>query len=344
MQNEKEIKTENWERIARYLSKETGPDENSDFEAWLSQNDENLSEYDKARQLYHKTGLMYQSKRFDAGLAYQHIVHLIDQDKSGSSLKIKRFGQLYTRFYKYAAVVLFAVLLGITGYYLTGNKPSEVVFSEVKSTDLPVNEYILPDGSKVSLNKGSKIVFPETFDNEIREITLEGEGFFEITHNPNQPFVIHAGKSKIKVLGTSFNVNAYSDNSTVEVVVKTGKVMLNGSGIEIAENNSVYLTAGEKGTFFKKKNTIEKSTNTNPNFLSWKTHDLEFDKMPLSEVAACIENLYSVDIQLDESLSDLKLTAYFENKPVDFVLNVIKITFNLELTNHETVYNFKPKK
>jgi ferric-dicitrate binding protein FerR (iron transport regulator) len=236
------------------------------------------------------------------------------------------------------------VLLGITGYYLTGNKPSEVIFSEVKSTDLPVNEYILPDGSKVSLNKGSKIVFPETFEKEIREITLEGEGFFEITHNPNQPFVINAGKSQIKVLGTSFNVNAYSDNSTVEVVVKTGKVMLNGSGIETAENNSVYLTAGEKGTFFKKKNSVEKSTNENVNFLSWKTHNLEFDKMPLPEVISSIENLYSVDIQLDESLTDLKLTAYFENKPVDFVLNVIKITFNLELTNNETVYNFKPKK
>jgi hypothetical protein len=90
-----------------------------------------------------------------------------------------------------------------------------------------VLNYTLPDGTKVSLNRGSKISYPSTFEGQTREITLQGEAFFDVAHDAQHPFIIHAQGADIKVLGTSFNVNAYSKQ--VKVWVKTGKVQVKKS-------------------------------------------------------------------------------------------------------------------
>ena len=96
---------------------------------------------------------------------------------------------------------------------------------------------------------------------------------------------------------------------------------------------------------FNSSKILEKSVNTNPNFLAWKTHDFIFEDVPLSEVFTCLENVYHVNIDVQEpELNDLLLNAQFDKKSIDFILNVVGITFDLDLTAEKEKYTFSSHK
>jgi ferric-dicitrate binding protein FerR (iron transport regulator) len=198
----------------------------------------------------------------------------------------------------------------------------------------------------VALNSNSKLVFPKQFTGNTREVTIYGEAFFDVKPNREKPFIITAGNAQVKVVGTSFNVCAYPENETVEVVVKTGKVQVtNKIGEVLSDANQVYLVPGEKGTLFIKSSILEKSQNSNPNYLAWKTRDFVFNDIPLDEVFQCLEKTYHVKIQVtDPELNALKLNAQFDKKPIDFILNVVGLTFNLELSVENEQYTFSSHK
>jgi ferric-dicitrate binding protein FerR (iron transport regulator) len=107
----------------------------------------------------------------------------------------------------------------------------------------------------------------------------------------------------------------------------------------------VLLVPGEKGTLYSKSNLLEKSVNANPNFVAWKTHDLIFNEVPLKEVIQCLEKVYHTDIQLLEpELNHLVYTGHFDQKPVDFVLDVIRLTFNLNLSEKNEQFTLSSRK
>jgi ferric-dicitrate binding protein FerR (iron transport regulator) len=107
----------------------------------------------------------------------------------------------------------------------------------------------------------------------------------------------------------------------------------------------VLLVPGEKGTLYSKSNLLEKSVNANPNFAAWKTHDLIFNEVPLKEVIQCLEKVYHTDIQLLEpELNHLVYTGHFDQKPVDFVLDVIRLTFNLNLSEKNEQFTLSSRK
>jgi ferric-dicitrate binding protein FerR (iron transport regulator) len=180
----------------------------------------------------------------------------------------------------------------------------------------------------------------------VREVFIDGEAFFDVKPNPDKPFIIHAGNAQVKVLGTSFNVCAYPNTETVEVVVKTGKVQVNNVNPESGnEYKEVILVPGEKGTLYNSTNVLEKALNPDPNYIAWKTRDLVFNEVPLKEVFKDLEKVYHVEIQVsDPKLNDLLLEAQFDHKPVDFVLNVIQITFDLDLKKENEQFTFSERK
>lgn len=116
-------------------------------------------------------------------------------------------------------------------------------------------------------------------------------------------------------------------------MVKTGKVELIRKNKQNTTLSHVFLSPGEKGTFFNANNKLEKVINSDPNYLAWKTHDLIFNETPLYEVINCLEKAYHVSIQLEtDSLKSQLYTAHFDKKPIDFVLNVIQMSFNLDVS------------
>jgi len=246
----------------------------------------------------------------------------------------------------FVSPIIFAVLLGSAGYYFGFRNKVTEVYSEIISAEKQViSEYTLPDGSVVALNSNSKLVFPNKFEGETREVTIYGEAFFNVKPDASKPFIINAGNAQVKVLGTSFNVKAYPGNETVEVVVATGKVQVSGkTGPDEINKNKILLVPGEKGIVTGNGGLTEKMENNNPNYLSWKTHDFVFNEVPLRDVISCLENTYHVDIAMSQpELNDLKLTAHFEDKPIDFVLDVVRLTFNLELSEENEQFTFSAR-
>lgn len=343
MKNEKNIEFFNRELLAKYLINEVNPIEKSEVEAWLNQSEGNREELEQNRKMLDSIDAFYKAEDFNSVAALRKVQLKMRTSQLRVVHKNTVRREVISRFYKIAAVVVFAVLLGSAGYYFGFKNKVTEVYTEIISTEKQViSEYTLPDGSVVALNSNSKLVFPNKFTGEIREVTIYGEAFFNVKPDASKPFIINAGNAQVKVLGTSFNVKAYPGNETVEVVVATGEVQILGK-TDSEENNQskILLVPGEKGIVTNKSRLAEKMENNNPNYLSWKTHDFVFNEIPLHEVISCLENSYHVDIEVSQpELNDLKLTAHFENKSIDFVLNVVRLTFNLELSEENEQFTF----
>ena len=287
------------------------------------------------RKMLNKVDNYYKAKSFNANAAWKNIHSKIDPAQLKVIERKKQRKEKIAQFYKYAAILVVAILLGSVGYYIGFKDKMPVTINQIASAEKQIlNEFVLPDGSVVTLNSNSKLQFPKHFTGNTREVTIVGEAFFHVKPNPEKPFIINAGGTQVKVLGTSFNVCAYPETKTVEVVVKTGKVQVIRKNGELSGTaNKVFLIKGEKGTLYNNSNLLEKSVNTNPNFLAWKTNDIVFNETPLKEVIRCLKKVYHIEIQLAEpDLENRQLTAHFDKKPIDFVLDVIRLTFNLELT------------
>ncbi len=335
-----------WELVTRYLNNETNLQEKEEVEAWLNHSEANREALEQIKKMLCKIDTYYQAKKFNANAAWTNVHAQISPLKVKYVQHKKKRKEVLAQFYKYAAIVIIALLLGSVGYFIGFRNQVPAIYSEIISAENQVlNEYELPDGSVVTLNSDSKLIFPKKFKGDIREVSIIGEAFFDIKPNPEKPFVINAGNAQVKVLGTSFNVCAYPGAETVEVIVKTGKVQVISKNTDMyAENKEVFLNTGEKGTLFTSNHILKKSVNANPNFIAWKTHDLIFNKVSLQEVIRCLEEVYHIDIIVTEpGLNDLIYEGHFDQKPIDFVLDVIRLTFNLELSVENEHYTLSSR-
>lgn len=345
MEKKKDTGNFEWELVAKHLVNETGSREKSEMEAWLDQSEENRALVEESQKTLEKIDTYYQTKKFDPGAAWKNVHAQISPSKAKSIQLKKTRKEVIAQFYKYAAIVVVALLLGSIGYFI-GFRNQVPVYNEIISAENQVlNEYVLPDGSVVALNSNSRLEYPRKFRGDIREVTIVGEAFFDVKPDPEKPFVINAGDAQVKVLGTSFNVCAYPGDETVEVIVETGRVqVIHKTDDLLAETQEVFLTPGEKGTLFVGNKLLEKSVNTDLNFLAWKTRDLIFNKVPLHEVVRCLEKVYNIEIEITEpELNNLLYEGHFDKKPVDFVLDVIRLTFNLELTVENEHYTLSSR-
>jgi transmembrane sensor len=196
----------------------------------------------------------------------------------------------------------------------------------------------LADGSLVYLNKNSEITFSKKFGRKNRALSLKGEAFFEVKRNEHIPFVVSTYKTTTRVLGTKFNI--YSDGSgQVKVSVASGRVEFSAP----EQHATVKLAAGENGLFSPSREGIQKESNTDPNFLAWKTGVLTFSNTPLSEAFLLMQQQYAHVFKLDSLRADLPtLTTTFDNVPLEAVLEELNLLLNTKnVTRNDTVY-FKP--
>lgn len=233
---------------------------------------------------------------------------------------------------KIAAIFMLAVTISYFAYsYINKNTHAGMQLAET-FTDTKIKQVELPDGSTVFINKKSNLYYPKTFTREKRMVEFEGEAFFEITKNPNQPFYIKIGNKEIRVLGTSFNVNTNFSSGRVEVLVETGKVKFYVPGNAKKE---LFLNPGSIGAI--DKNSATKTVNKDPNYLSWKTKYFDFSKGErLDKVIATINKAYGVNIVMENPGFAKRTMAYtvYDNKPLGMVLKLICQSHMLEKEVH----------
>ncbi len=237
-----------------------------------------------------------------------------------------------------AASLLIIIGLGITMLYLnnTGVLSGKIVVSS--SSGERNKEVSLPDGSKVFLNRNSELSYFKNPEKSSRNVSLKGEAFFEVQHDPSRPFIINAGKASVKVLGTSFNVLTNNSSNAVEVFVKTGSVMLSdSSGIQ-----NIVLEPGYIGTMDSKSSA--KAVNEDPNYLSWNTDLLVYKNTLLDKVFADLKKVYNIDVVADNpEILKNPLTATYEKEPEETIIQLLCTTFTLSYKKDGAVYHLSKK-
>lgn len=200
--------------------------------------------------------------------------------------------------FKVAAVLLPILLLSGLGFYLNRQTDlfSGTTYSEVYVPKGEDARIFFQDGTEVFLNADTKIRYPNRFGLRKREIYLEGEAYFNVASNRSRPFVVHAQHTETEVVGTSFNVRAYGNSNTIEVVLDEGRTAFH------VHQNSYPMLPGQKIEYDKSTGRITLRNLINPSNASlWKKNVLHFYDTPLAEVIKELERRFDVQFHVQDA-------------------------------------------
>lgn len=234
------------ELLFRFLNQETSKRESLGIQEWLSANPENTKRLDHLREIFELSG---QSLNNDAITAdWNAIESGFHAPESRRNLQTS----LSVRLARIAAVLLLLVGSGLMWFFQSNTHV-------IRNKDLYAKCVFLPDGTQVDLGPGSKLVYGNEFLDSNRVIRLTGEAYFDVTSDPDHPFIVLAGPARIKVTGTRFVVIAPPRSEEVEVNVKSGIVLFYNSDTMNKNSFRMGLVAGEKGIFSPALNRMDKS-------------------------------------------------------------------------------------
>jgi ferric-dicitrate binding protein FerR (iron transport regulator) len=323
-----------WNLLAKYMAGEAGEKEVRKVTDWIGNDTGNQALYNEIQTEWNIMDMM--NKRFDVDNAWNKLQNRILNAEEPELLKDmhsfrKPAGRLPS-FVRMAAVFLFLAAVGAALVYIARQTHN---VSLVASYNEKGKEVTLPDGSVIFLNSASSVSYSNQFGKNSREITLKGEAYFEVTPDKTKPFVILANNAQIKVLGTSFNVDANDAKNKVEVYVTSGVVELS----EIADhNNKVLLHPGNSGTINNRN--VSMTSNGDVNCLAWKTGDLTFLGTRLNDVASVLNETYNVHIVIREpGIDTTRIEGSYQNDPLDHILRVICTQNHLNIVkSDDTIY------
>ena len=270
--------------------------------------------------------------------------------------------------YLLGSLAIIAILFaGLVYYYqyTDENKVKEIqANNEISTRYGSKSNMVLPDGTKVYLNSGSKLTYDKNYGTDIREVNLTGEGYFDVIKNPKKPFIIHTSNINIRVLGTAFNVRCYPDEKntetslvrgSLEVTVKNGqqKIILKPNEKLIVSNpnndtKKENAAGNNKGTLGE-NNIIELShvslldIDSSIIETSWVNNRLVFRSETFEQIATKMERWFGVNIQFaNDKLKGLKFTGVFEKETVDQALKALQLTtfFSYKI-NKDSIVIFK---
>lgn len=220
--------------------------------------------------------------------------------------------------------------------YLTENKPGEkLVYNSLIVPRGKIFKIILSDGTKVWLNADTKISFPQKFlaTEVTRTVILDGEAFFEVAHNKNQPFIVKSNDLEIEVLGTRFNVSSYASSDEISTTLVEGSVKINHSKDSIA---GLILKPSYQAAFNKNTEKLETFAVNTADFTAWMDNIILFKNEPFKDLILKIERTYNVSIinQIPE-LENERFTGEFDNESIEDVIKTFasRLDFRYKIEN-----------
>jgi transmembrane sensor len=311
---------EDWELITKHLRGELSDNDKKAFEVWLKADVSNTLLFNEIKATWDSADIINKNIAINKAKAWESIQQKIALESEKIAPNPKKTS---SKVWVFRAAAIFVVALFATWFLIKNNADNEFVSVQTQNNKQVV---VLPDGSKVILNNNSTLTYPKKFNANERKVTLKGEAFFDVVKNPNQPYIIEHKDFNVKVLGTSFNVLAYESDTQAVVTVVSGKVMFDAK-----QGNSVTLSKDDVGVLNKSKKQIEKTINSNLNFLTWKTKKIEFKNTNFKDVCETLQKHFSVNFSVKNSaIFNCKFTGYFENPTLNDVMTVLEKTLNLK--------------
>ncbi len=306
--------------LGRYFEGNLTEKEQSLLESWLDERAEN-------RQLLADYQLLWTGAVPSVKMLHINTEKALIATKQRISFFSKN--NILVNLQRIAAVLITAVLLSSAYIWFFQSSPQQelaenTVYQEVTTAFGTRSKFLLPDGSTVWLNSGSKLIFPTLFKGDRRQVVLSGEAYFEVQHNEAMPFIVKTPALAIRVLGTSFNVQAYEGSKQMVTTLVEGKVVLerysNDNNTVLAElkpNERAVLNYTNHTLKIHKEEDIDK-------FIAWKDGKLVFFDDPIEEVASKLGNWYNVEVQIrNQKLKNYHFTATFTDEPIEQVLDLL---------------------
>lgn len=237
----------------------------------------------------------------------------------------------FKKWYQIAAIWVFPfIMLCASGYFYMNS----IIQKESSNLEVSYVQYYakagsrekvnLPDGSSVWLNSGSTLIYPSTFSSSKRGVYLMGEGFFDVAKDPEHPFVVNTGSLKIQVLGTSFNVSAYPDDSQIKTTLESGllKVVLQND-----TTMSYYLEPNNQLVYTLPTNKVERFYVNASDFSDWRMGGLLLNNVSFVDAMKAIERMYDVKVHIRTSVyNNQKIYVHYnKNESLENVFHILKI-------------------
>lgn len=234
---------------------------------------------------------------------------------------------------KYAAAIILVMGFG-TSFLLRWpgrDAAVDIAMTEKYNPRGQHSQITLQDGSIVYLGADSKLRYPQLLNGKTREITLEGEAFFEIKHDTKRPFIVHTGNVQTQVLGTSFKINAFKGQQ-LSVAVATGKVSVGYTAKGAKLKSLAILTPGEKVSWDEAQQKLNKTNIAAVAVSGWKDGNLIFTDARLDDMCRELERWYNTRIIIkDQQIKAYNLSMTVNgNTPITSALDAMTSATNLK--------------
>lgn len=308
--------------IINYLNGTASEEEEQRLLNWIHESDDNHTYFLEIKKLWSTCGYTpsHESKSTEAFIKFKTAVLASGKAKT----KIKK--RIFFTTIKYAAAITTLAIFSLSAYYLGTLKQPVITretISVVHMNQVMINankkSFSLPDGTRVWLNRDSKLSYPDTFASESRIVQLEGEAYFEVSHQEDKPFFVETADMQVKVLGTHFDINAYSKKEKTETVLVSGKVEVSVKG----HTDPVTLMPDQMIALDKQNNTYHLEKVDASEYIIWKNNKLIMNNETLETIFRKLQRWYGVDISYTRNIpltSRFSITITDESKEEIFRL------------------------
>lgn len=301
----------NTEVLTNYLNKQCDEKTKLMVEDWINKSPQNKNYFKELELYWNAEGKGIEQPSFDAEKAFERV-------KERSIIRMKQFRR---RILRYASIACLLISTSVTYFLL---QPSDI--SKISNNEIKEKRISLPDGSYILLAKGSTVEYSENFSGKERLVHLSGEAFFKVAKNKSKPFIINTEHTRTTVLGTSFRIKEARTKTSINV--ESGIVSF--TDVNNTENQIV-LQKGDVAEFIDKQKVLFKVSNSKVNDIAIIKY-LEYSDEKLSKICNDLKEIFNEDIIFaDERLSQLTMSAVFENQNLNSILESICFTLDLEI-------------
>ncbi len=338
--------------IVRFLMGEASQADIARLDEWVKADQANRAHFDQIRDTWNsiEVGRRLTDRNIQNDL--QSVLNRIDGPRLRVSHNKRYFS--HSRIWKAAAVFI----IGFAVSWFISHSPALMhdandSWHVVETPKGSKTKIILPDGSKIWLNAGSKLKYPKEFAPHSRKVYLEGEAFFEVARDEQRQFLVKTRDIVVRVFGTKFNIKSYPEDNTVETTLVEGSVSI----LKSTPGGKVYgkeikLKPRERIVLYKdrenitppeiKKEKVKKLSEIQPKlvlsksidpsrYTSWKNGRLIFRSEPMEKLAVALERRYDVRIHfVDEDLKQFKFTGTIEDETIEQVMMAIRLAYSID--------------
>lgn len=301
--------------ITRYLSKQTSGEENEQLMDWMAADKKNGQVFEEVKQIW----LGAERTTDPAG------IHALSKLRSRIAAEDDTYVQTKpgrVQLYRFAAAAAILVAVITTWRIFSYRQlPHQVSYLKEVTLSGQKKKIMLADGTKVILGPESSLSYPESFENNSRTVSVEGEAYFEVSKAPHLPFIVQTPVLTVQVLGTHFNVKAGNNQPLSSVALLEGAVKVK---LKEKLNEEYLLKPGQELSVDHNTHQVYQHALDSAAVLGWQNNVLIFKNEQFGSAAYRIEKMYGVKIVFkDQAAADTRLYATFRNQPISDVMEMI---------------------